>query len=72
MTSTVFLSLLILVIGFILRDAIYKIKQSNIKEKDMYDIWNTLIRKKYILEIKSVKHISSKLILCVTLTKRTI
>ena len=35
MTATIFLSLLILFVGFILRDAIYKIKQRDIKEKDM-------------------------------------
>lgn len=38
MTATIFLSLLILFVGFILRDAIYKIKQRDIKEKDMYYI----------------------------------
>lgn len=38
MTSTEFLSLLILVVGLILRNAIYKIKQRDIKEKDMYNI----------------------------------
>lgn len=55
MTSTIFLSLLILVVGFILRDAIYKIKQSNIKEKDMYDICEYLNSQKVYIRDKKCK-----------------
>jgi hypothetical protein len=55
MTSTVFLSLLILFVGFILRDSIYKIKQNNIKEKDMYDICEYLNSQEVYIRDKKCK-----------------
>lgn len=42
MIETMFLSLLILIVGLILRNAIYNIKQSNIKEKNVYEVCNYL------------------------------
>ena len=55
MTATVFLSLLILFVGFILRDAIYKIKQQDIKEKDMYNICEYLNSQEVYVRDKECK-----------------
>jgi hypothetical protein len=57
MTSTIFLSLLILFVGFILRNAIYKVKQRDIKERCMYDICEYLNSQEvYIRDKKSKTH----------------
>ena len=55
MTATVFLSLLILFVGFILRNAIYKIKQRDVKEKDMYDICEYLNSQEVYVRDKKCK-----------------
>ena len=55
MTTTVFLSLLILLVGFILRNAIYELKQQCIKEMTMREVSNYLNSHNVIVRDKKLK-----------------
>lgn len=66
MTQTIFLTIIILVVGLVLREQLYQIKKI-LKEKEMEDICNYLNQEKIYIRNKDCKAINFKahIITCV-------